>query len=77
METCHQLEAPFHHNVNTFAPDGEAFECFPRAGDCDAICRSPTGCTFGAVDFAYEHKYNLSAIKWDTLFSSFDCSLKQ
>jgi len=76
MDKCHQLAAPFHQNVNTFAPDGEAFECFPRVGDCGDICTSPTGCTFGAVSFDYEHKYNLGAINWDKLLSSFDCSLK-
>lgn len=75
MEKCHQLEAPFLANINTFAPDGEAFECYPRIGDCGSICTSPTGCTFGAVNFDYENKFNLSAIKWDKLMRSFDCSL--
>ncbi|EHK41434.1 hypothetical protein TRIATDRAFT_259330 [Trichoderma atroviride IMI 206040] len=76
LKTCHQLPAPFHHNTSTFAPDGEDFECFPRIGDCGSICTSPTGCTFGAVDFSYKNKFNLGAIKWNTLISSFDCSLK-
>lgn len=73
MDTCHQLKEPFHENINTFAPDGEDFECFPRVNDCGGICTSPTGCTFGAVNFTYEHKYNLGAIHWDKLFRSFDC----
>ncbi|OTA08033.1 SSCRP protein [Trichoderma parareesei] len=77
LDTCHQLPAPFHHNTSTFAPDGEAFECFPRIGDCGSICTSPTGCTFGAVDFDYAHKFDLGAIQWNTLISSFDCSLKR
>ncbi|KAH7170247.1 hypothetical protein EDB81DRAFT_156951 [Dactylonectria macrodidyma] len=77
MNTCHQLPAPYYANISTFAPDGEDFSCYPRLMDCDGICRSPTGCTFGAVDFNYEHKYNLSAIQWDTLFKSFDCTAKK
>ncbi|KAL6404045.1 hypothetical protein AUP68_13423 [Ilyonectria robusta] len=56
LDKCHQLPEPFHANINTFAPDGEAFSCYPRTTDCDGICRSPTGCTFGSVDFNYEHK---------------------
>ncbi|KAL7792509.1 hypothetical protein V8C37DRAFT_380551 [Trichoderma ceciliae] len=76
LETCHQLPAPFYRNTSTFAPDGEAFECFPRIGDCGSICTSPTGCTFGSVDFHYANKFNLGAIKWNTLISSFDCGLK-
>ncbi|PNY20897.1 uncharacterized protein TCAP_07301 [Tolypocladium capitatum] len=74
LDKCHQLRAPFYRSINTFAPDGEAFVCYPRVVDCGGICTSPTGCTFGAVGFAYAHKYNLSAIGWDVLFSSFDCS---
>ncbi|KAF7540534.1 hypothetical protein G7Z17_g12171 [Cylindrodendrum hubeiense] len=77
LEKCHQLPTPFHANINTFAPDGEDFSCYPRTTDCDGICRSPTGCTFGAVDFNYEHKYDLGAINWDTLFKSFDCQAKK
>ncbi|KAH7329341.1 hypothetical protein B0I35DRAFT_42626 [Stachybotrys elegans] len=77
LKTCHDLPAPFFQNASTFAPDGEAFDCFPRVGTCDQICTSPTGCTFGAVDFNYEHKYNLSAIGWGNLMGHFDCSLKR
>ncbi|KAK5989908.1 hypothetical protein PT974_08171 [Cladobotryum mycophilum] len=73
MNKCHQLEAPFYENVGTFAPDGEPFFCFPRIGNCGSICTSPTGCTFGAVNFTYEHKYDIAAIKWNTYFRSFDC----
>jgi hypothetical protein len=75
LETCHQLPEPYHKNANTFAPDGEDFSCFPRITDCDQICQSPTGCTFGAVTFDYEHKFNLSAIQWDVNIASFDCIL--
>ncbi|KAF7562009.1 hypothetical protein G7046_g2137 [Stylonectria norvegica] len=75
MTTCHDLSAPYLQNIKTFAPDGEAFACYPRLTKCDGICMSPTGCTFGAVNFTYEHKYDLSAIKWDKLFKSFDCAL--
>ncbi|KAF4974236.1 hypothetical protein FZEAL_8836 [Fusarium zealandicum] len=77
LKKCHQLPKPYYLNINTFAPDGEDFSCYPRVTGCDDICKSPTGCTFGAVDFNYEHKYNLSAIEWDTLFKSFTCSLKR
>ncbi|KAH6606841.1 hypothetical protein Trco_005994 [Trichoderma cornu-damae] len=77
LKTCHQLRAPFYRNTSTFAPDGEAFQCFPRVGDCGSICTSPTGCTFGGVDFGYAHKFDLGAIKWNTLISSFDCAMKQ
>lgn len=73
LNKCVQLEAPFYHNTSTFAPDGESFSCFPRVTDCGAICRSPTGCTFGAVNFTYEHKFDLGAIRWNTLIASFDC----
>lgn len=76
LKTCHDLDEPFFENINTFAPDGEDFHCFPRLTACDEICKSPTGCTFGAVDFNYEHKYNLSSIGWDKWFRSFDCVLK-
>ncbi|KAJ4198234.1 Hypothetical protein NCS54_00596700 [Fusarium falciforme] len=77
LEKCHQLPPPFYKNVKTFAPDGENFACYPRVYDCGGICKSPTGCTFGKVDFNYEHKFNISAIGWDTLFQSFDCFEKR
>ncbi|KAJ6782073.1 hypothetical protein PWT90_03151 [Aphanocladium album] len=74
---CTQLQAPFRTNSSTFAPDGDNFACFPRLTDCDTICKSPTGCTFGQVDFNYEHKFNLTAIGWNTLIRSFDCFVKK
>lgn len=77
LNQCQQLEKPFYQNTNTFAVDGEDFECYPRLVDCGVICKSPTGCTFGAVDFNYEHKWNLSAISWDKYITSFDCQLKK
>lgn len=77
MKECQQLQAPFLTNTSTFAPDGESFYCFPRLTDCNGICTSPTGCTFGQVDFNYEHKYNLSAIGWNAYIRSFDCFVKQ
>ncbi len=70
---CNNLTAPYFRNTKTFAPDGGNFYCYPRIYQCGGICHSPTGCTFGEVDFGYEHKYDLSAIQWDTLISSFDC----
>ncbi|KAG6003443.1 hypothetical protein E4U21_002037 [Claviceps maximensis] len=77
LNKCQQLSAPFYQNTNTFAVDGEGFECSPRLVDCGSICRSPTGCTFGAVDFNYKHKWNLGAIGWDKYIKSFDCHLKR
>ncbi|KAM0562098.1 hypothetical protein ACHAPJ_002542 [Fusarium lateritium] len=77
LDKCHQLPKPYYLNTSTFAPDGENFECFPRTTGCKDICKSPTGCTFGAVDFNYKNKFNLTAIGWNNLFSSFDCSLKK
>jgi hypothetical protein len=73
MEKCHILPDPLHQNIKTFAPDEGDWGCFPRVYDCGEICKSPTGCTFGEVTSTYEHKYDLSAIQWDTLFKSFDC----
>ncbi|VUC32209.1 unnamed protein product [Clonostachys rosea] len=77
MGACNQLHEPYYHNVTTFAPDNTGFECFPRLMDCGVICKSPTGCTFGAVDYWYKNKWDLSAIGWDTLMSSFDCQYKK
>ncbi|QUC19281.1 uncharacterized protein UV8b_03522 [Ustilaginoidea virens] len=77
LDRCQQLPPPFRRNTSTFAVDGEDFFCFPRVYDCGQICTSPTGCTFGQVDFGYEHKYDLGAIGWNTLIQSFDCSLKR
>lgn len=76
LQKCHQLPAPFYTNTSTFAPDGEDFFCWPRIYNCGDPCFSPTGCTFGRVDFNYEHKYNLTAIGWNTLIRSFDCQQK-
>lgn len=77
LNKCHQLPAPFNHNTSTFAPDGEAFTCFPRVTGCKDICKSPTGCTFGGVSFASPLKNDLGIIQWNTLISSFDCSLNR
>ncbi|KAM0436749.1 hypothetical protein ACHAPT_002460 [Fusarium lateritium] len=77
LKKCHQLPPPYYRNIKTFAPDGENFACYPRVYDCGGICKSPTGCTFGKVDFNYENKFNMSAIGWDSLFQSFDCFEKR
>ncbi|KAJ4145268.1 hypothetical protein LMH87_004123 [Akanthomyces muscarius] len=76
LEKCHQLKAPFLGNSATFAPDGDDFYCYPHLSNCGE-CRSPSGCTFGAVDFNYEHKFNLTAIQWNTNLRSFDCYEKR
>lgn len=76
MDICYQLEDPWYMNIKTFAPDGEAFACYPRMTDCGGLCKSPTGCTCGAVNFTYEHKYDFGAISWDTMMKSFDCFVR-
>ncbi|KAK1750698.1 hypothetical protein QBC47DRAFT_406755 [Echria macrotheca] len=73
LDVCHDLEAPLFQNSSTFAPDGEGFYCYPYATKCDGICTSPTGCTLGAVSFAYQYKFDLSQIGWDKGISSFEC----
>lgn len=73
LGACHQLAAPLHGAARTFALDEGAFACLPRAVDCDALCTSPTGCSFGAVDSRYEHRYDLAAVGWDALLASFVC----
>lgn len=75
IETCYRIEEPLYMNIKTFAPDGDAFYCYPRMTDCGGPCKSPTGCSCGRVDFAYEHKFDFGAIRWDTLMKSFDCYL--
>ncbi|KAI0847901.1 hypothetical protein F5Y00DRAFT_107084 [Daldinia vernicosa] len=77
MHDCHELPDGLINNAKTFAPDGDAFYCWPKVGRCDQICTSPTGCTFGAVSFYNPVKWDLSTIKWDTLITSFECALNQ
>jgi hypothetical protein len=43
------------------------------SGSCEDICTSPTGCTFGAVDFYNPVKYDLTTINWQNLIGSFYC----
>ncbi|KIH90576.1 hypothetical protein SPBR_01100 [Sporothrix brasiliensis 5110] len=75
LDTCVNITTPFLGNTNTFAPDGEAFACYPYGMPCGGICTSPEGCTLGAIDFDYEHKYNLSAVSWAGV-ASFRCFTK-
>ncbi|ORY69738.1 uncharacterized protein BCR38DRAFT_419960 [Pseudomassariella vexata] len=75
MEDCHDLPDNLSGNAATFAPDGDNFYCYPKAGKCADICTSPTGCTFGAVSFDSPVKYDLTSIKWQTLLKSFTCHL--
>ncbi|KAI2630781.1 hypothetical protein GGR54DRAFT_635387 [Hypoxylon sp. NC1633] len=46
-------------------------------GQCEETCTSPTGCTFGAVDFYSPVKWDLSTIQWDQLIESFNCHLNE
>ena len=77
MGVCNQLAEPFWRDTRTFALDGEAFGCFPRATNCGDVCTSPSGCTLGGVDTHYRYKYDLSAVGWERLLSSFDCHPKE
>lgn len=78
LDHCYDLEPPFAQNSATFAPDGEDFFCYPRTGKCSDICTSPTGCTFGPVDFNFEHKFNLTANGgWNAYIGHFDCKAKK
>ncbi|KAI2613032.1 uncharacterized protein GGS25DRAFT_147201 [Hypoxylon fragiforme] len=77
LEVCHNMPDGFSGNTKTFAPDGDNFYCWPRVGQCEEICTSPTGCTFGAVDFNTPVKWDLSTIQWDHLLESFSCVLNQ
>ncbi|KAK7749304.1 hypothetical protein SLS62_008273 [Diatrype stigma] len=77
LEECHDLPLDLQRNAATFAPDGEGFYCYPRAGNCSQICTSPTGCTFGAVDFYNPRKWDLTAIHWEALLGSFTCYLNE
>lgn len=77
MSECHDLPADLQRNASTFAPDGDNFYCYPRAGNCSQICTSPTGCTFGAVSFSSPVKYDLSTIQWDNLIGAFSCHLNE
>jgi hypothetical protein len=45
--------------------------------ECNAMCRSPTGCTMGAVSFESRHKFNLTAVGWNVYITSFDCYQNQ
>lgn len=75
MDECHDLPSNLAGNASTFAPDGDGFYCNPTVGRCSDICTSPTGCTFGNVNFYTPVKYDLTSIKWQNLIQSFRCHL--
>ncbi|EPE03475.1 hypothetical protein F503_06648 [Ophiostoma piceae UAMH 11346] len=75
IDSCNNITTPFNGSTLTFAPDGEAFFCYPYAMKCGGICTSPEGCTLGAVDFSYPHKFNMSEVSWSNI-KSFSCHLK-
>ncbi|KAH9898948.1 hypothetical protein F4778DRAFT_178343 [Xylariomycetidae sp. FL2044] len=75
MNECHDLPAELSGDARTFAPDNSGFFCYPHVGSCADICTSPTGCTFGAVDYYNPVKSDLATIQWDHLIQSFDCHL--
>lgn len=72
--TCTNLTAPFLENAATFAPDGEEQYCYPYLYPCGGICKSPEGCTYGAVSYNTTAKNNLTAAGgWNKLIESFEC----
>lgn len=74
LDACHNLTAPYAGDAATFAPDGEDFYCYPYLMACGGICRSPEGCTYGAVSFNTTAKFNLTAAGgWNELIESFEC----
>lgn len=74
LETCVDLAAPWRANAATFAPDGEPFYCYPYLIPCGGGCRSPEGCTLGAVSYNSTDKFNLTAAGgWNELIESFEC----
>lgn len=70
---CTDLTAPYLQNASTFAPDGEEFYCYPYLYACDGICRSPEGCTYGAVSFNTTAKMDFTDGGWNNLIESFAC----
>ncbi|KAL2133685.1 hypothetical protein VTI74DRAFT_1913 [Chaetomium olivicolor] len=74
---CYDLPPGLRNNAATFAPDGDAFFCYPYAKECSDICLTPSGCTRGAVSFYWEHKFNLTTVGWNTLIGSFVCHRNQ
>ncbi|CAK7217807.1 hypothetical protein SCUCBS95973_003269 [Sporothrix curviconia] len=72
LDECFNITTPFAGNTNTFAPDGEAFYCYPYGMPCGGLCTSPEGCTLGAVRFDSPVKYNLSSVGWQGV-ASFEC----
>ncbi|KAH6624505.1 hypothetical protein B0J18DRAFT_428484 [Chaetomium sp. MPI-SDFR-AT-0129] len=77
LEKCYNLPQGLVNNAATFAPDDAPFYCYPYLTQCGGICTSPTGCTFGAVSYDYENKYNLTKIGWNEYITSFECHLNQ
>ncbi|KAK0646686.1 hypothetical protein B0T16DRAFT_330365 [Cercophora newfieldiana] len=73
MMSCVDLEPPLRHNTATFAPDGEAFVCYPYSAGCDGICTSPEGCTKGPISFYSPDKFDLSISGWNSFIESFEC----
>ncbi|KAJ4411730.1 hypothetical protein N0V82_008914 [Gnomoniopsis sp. IMI 355080] len=72
--TCTNLTAPYLTNTSTFAPDGEEQYCYPYLYPCGGICKSPEGCTLGAVSYNSTAKTNLAAAGgWNELIESFEC----
>lgn len=69
------MTSEFSGNAATFAPDDGEFYCLPYLIACGGICRSPTGCTPGAISYGSSDKYNLTAVGggWDRLITSFEC----
>ncbi|KAL2170177.1 hypothetical protein VTG60DRAFT_5129 [Thermothelomyces hinnuleus] len=77
LEKCYNLPPALVNNAATFAPDDGPFYCYPYLTECGGVCKSPTGCTMGAVSSDYEHKFNLTEVGWNKYIASFDCHLNK
>ncbi|KAK4250535.1 hypothetical protein C7999DRAFT_38380 [Corynascus novoguineensis] len=77
LEKCYDLPPELVNNAATFAPDDAPFYCYPYIMECGGICTSPTGCTMGAVNYEYEHKFNLTEVGWNKYITSFECHLNK
>ncbi|KAI3393330.1 hypothetical protein diail_4463 [Diaporthe ilicicola] len=74
LGACHNMTSQYSNDAATFAPDDDDFYCYPYLLACGSACRSPTGCTVGAISYDTPDKFNLTALGgWDHLISSFEC----
>lgn len=73
LDTCIDLVAPYYKNASTFGPETDGFYCYPYLVACDGECRSPEGCTYGAITYNSTAKANFTSGGWNHLIESFEC----